>query len=228
MPGSSCRDKEGEGRAVRTDRALTVLITGFGPFPGAPCNPTGALVAKLLHRRRPALADVRLIGHVFPASYAAVDRQLPKLLTRYAPDALLMFGLAARRQQLSVETRARNAVSAVFPDAARSSGHLTSIVAGGPPALPFGPHIGHLVSAAQSRGVFAYLSRDAGRYVCNYLCWRALEHGPKPAAFVHVPKLSGKRPIGRMRRRRRPSLDDLVHGGEAILVALVAAAHRHR
>jgi len=212
---------------VSTDRALTVLVTGFGPFPGAPRNPTGALVAKLLRRRRPALAGVTLIGHVFPTSYAAVDRELPNLLTRYAPDALLMFGLAARRQHLSIETRARNAVSALFPDAARSSGHHASIVAGGPPALPFGPHTRKLVSAARSRGVFAYLSRDAGHYVCNYLCWRALEHGPKLAAFVHVPKLRTKLPLGR-KRPRRPDLDDLVRGGEAILVALVAAAHGRR
>jgi pyroglutamyl-peptidase len=203
------------------------LVAGFGPFPGAPRNPTGALVAKLLRRRRPALADVTLIGHVFPTSYAAVDRELPELLTRYAPDALLMFGLAARRQQLSIETRARNAVSTLVPDAARSTGHLASIVAGGPPALPFGPHTGKLVSAARSRGVFAYLSRDAGRYVCNYLCWRAIEHGPKLAAFVHVPKLPTKIPVGR-KRRRRPNLDDLVRGGEAILLALVAAAHKRR
>jgi pyroglutamyl-peptidase len=213
---------------VRTDRALTVLVTGFGPFPGAPRNPTGALVAKLLRRRRPALTDVALVGHVFPTSYAAVDRELPTLLARHAPDALLMFGLAARRQQLSIETRARNAVSGLFPDAGRSSGRLASIVAGGPPALPFGPHTKKLVAAARSRGVLAYLSHDAGRYVCNYLCWHALQHGPKLTAFVHVPTLRTKIPIRPKRRRRRPGLDDLVRGGEAMLVALVAAAHRRR
>ncbi|MGP0094415.1 MAG: pyroglutamyl-peptidase I [Xanthobacteraceae bacterium] len=212
---------------MRTDRALTVLVTGFGPFPGARRNPTGVLVAKLVRRRRPALADVTLIGHVFPTSYAAVDRELPELLARYAPDAVLMFGLAARRRNLSIETRARNTVSALFPDAARSSGYPATIVAGGPAALPFGPHARHLVSAARSRGAFAYLSRDAGRYVCNYLCWRALERGAEITALVHVPQLRGRIPVGRS-RRRRPKLDDLVRGGEAILVALVAAAHRRR
>jgi pyroglutamyl-peptidase len=44
---------------------LTVLITGFGPFPGAPFNPTMTLPARLAARRRPALADVRRIAHVF-------------------------------------------------------------------------------------------------------------------------------------------------------------------
>ena len=97
--------------------ATTILITGFGPFPGAPFNPTEALVRRLGARRRPALADVRRIVHVFPTSYAAVDRDLPGLLARHQPDVLLMFGLAARTPFVRIETRACNAVSRLFPDA---------------------------------------------------------------------------------------------------------------
>lgn len=47
---------------------LRILITGFGPFPGAPYNPTQALVARLLRLRRPALADVELASHIFPVT----------------------------------------------------------------------------------------------------------------------------------------------------------------
>ena len=42
---------------------LRILITGFGPFPGAPFNPTQPLVARLLRLRRPAFGDVELSGH---------------------------------------------------------------------------------------------------------------------------------------------------------------------
>src|ERR1700694_5007834 len=56
---------------------LRICITGFGPFPGAPFNPTGPLVARLLRLRRPALGDVELSGHIFPVTYQAVDRELP-------------------------------------------------------------------------------------------------------------------------------------------------------
>ena len=59
---------------------LRILITGFGPFPGAPFNPTQPLVARLLRLRRPALGDVELSGHIFPVTYSAVDRELPELL----------------------------------------------------------------------------------------------------------------------------------------------------
>ena len=97
--------------------SLRILITGFGPFPGAPVNPTQPLVARLAKRRRPAFSDVERIPHIFPVSYSAVDRELPALLARHRPDALLMFGLASRTPFIRVETRARNAVTMLWPDA---------------------------------------------------------------------------------------------------------------
>ena len=59
---------------------MRVLLAGFGPFPGAPFNPSAALAKALARRRRPAFAgSMQRITHVFATSYAAVDRDLPKL-----------------------------------------------------------------------------------------------------------------------------------------------------
>src|SRR3979409_1025285 len=96
---------------------LRILITGFGPFPAAPFNPTEPLVARLLRLRRPALSDVELSAHIFPVTYRAVDRELPQLLTKHRPHALLMFGLANRTPHVRVEIRARNAITTLWPDA---------------------------------------------------------------------------------------------------------------
>src|SRR3984893_13416557 len=96
---------------------LRVLITGFGPFPGAPLNPTMPLVARLLRLRRPAFSEVELIGHIFPVTYKAADGKLPQLQAKYRLHALLMFGLASRTPYVRVETRARNAVTMLWPDA---------------------------------------------------------------------------------------------------------------
>src|ERR1039458_7070768 len=104
---------------------LRILITGFGPFPGAPFNPTQPLLARLLRLRRPALGDVELSGHIFPVTYNAVDRQLPDLLARKRPQALLMFGLATRTPFVRIETRARNAVTTLDRKSTRlNSSHL--------------------------------------------------------------------------------------------------------
>ena len=99
---------------------LRLLLTGFGPFPGAPHNPTRPLVTRLAQLRRPALDDVEIFSHIFPVTYAAVDRQLPDVLAQVKPDALLMFGLAARTPYLRIESRARNAVTMLWPDAANT------------------------------------------------------------------------------------------------------------
>src|SRR3979411_1871536 len=106
---------------------LRILITGFGPFPGAPHNPTMPLVSRLLRLRRPAFSDVEFSGHIFLVTYKAVDRELPQLLARYQPHAMLMFGLAPRTPYLRIETRARNAVTMLWPDAHHTNARQGSI-----------------------------------------------------------------------------------------------------
>lgn len=208
--------------------AATILVTGFGPFPGAPFNPTGPLVARLAQLRRPALADMTIITHVFPTSYAAVDRELPRLIASHKPRALLMFGLAARTKSLRIETRARNAL-ALLPDVSGLSLRRNSILPGGPATLPLPVKTRPLLTAARSASVPAILSRDAGRYLCNYLCWRAAEtarkdDGPQLAAFIHVPGIS--RTVRPIAKQHRLTLDDLTRAGTRILLALAAAARR--
>jgi len=142
---------------------LRILITGFGAFPGAPFNPTPALVTRLTRLRRPAFSDVELRGHIFPVTYQAVDRQLPELLAQYRPHALLMFGLAARTPYVRIETRARNAITTLWPDAGGAYVRSGAIVRGAE-AMQVGPHTPRLMRAARATGIDARLSRDAGRY----------------------------------------------------------------
>lgn len=205
--------------------SLRILITGFGPFPGAPFNPTPPLVARLLRLRRPALGDVELIGHIFHVTYATVDRELPELIARHRPHAILMFGLADRTAHVRIETRARNAVTTRFPDADRNRARKGSI-AGGADARMFGPHTAKLLRAAEGTGVDARASRDAGSYLCNYLSWRAIEatendNGPALAAFVHVPLIARDGTAQRPGAKHRITLDQLVDAGEAMLLEMV-------
>jgi pyroglutamyl-peptidase len=208
--------------------ALTVLVTGFGPFPGAPFNPTAALVAALVRRRRPAFADLRRIGHVFRTSYAAVDADLPDLIRRHRPDVLLMFGLAARTPHMRIETHARNRRSVLATDVAGLVPAATAIRAEGAAALAGRAPFARLLAAARTARVPARLSCDAGRYLCNYIYRRALElpdgATPRIVVFVHVPRVThGPRPRRRA-RRRSITLPELVRAGETILCALAAAA----
>lgn len=212
--------------------SLRILLTGFGPFPGAPYNPTQPLVARLSRLRRPAFDDVEFASHIFPVTYAAVDRQLPDVLARYRPDALLMFGLAARTRHLRIETRARNAVTMLWPDAANTRSSKRGIAAKAD-AMMFGPHTARLLRAARLTGIDARPSRDAGAYLCNYLSWRAIEKvkaggGPQLAAFIHIPLLARGHAARRMGTAPRITLEELVDAGEAMLMEMVRLARKTR
>jgi pyroglutamyl-peptidase len=206
---------------------MRVVLTGFGPFPGAPFNPSARLVEALSRRRRPALTSLDLKTHIFATTYAAVDRDLPKLFVA-KPDIVLMFGLAGRRRHLSIETRARNAMSQLFPDAEGYCPPGNVIAPKHASAFRGNAPFMHLLAAARDRAVPARLSRDAGAYLCNYIYWRALQNiqGGKPLVqFVHIPPVrrSTRR---RGKRRAAPTLASLINAAEAILTALVAAS-RH-
>ena len=114
----------------------TILITGFGPFPGAPYNPTQPLVRRLVRRRHPAFAGVRRIAHVFPVSYEAVDRELPALIARERPDVLVMFGLALRTKHIRIETQARNSLTRMVVDVSGHRPIAGTIIPHAPRALP--------------------------------------------------------------------------------------------
>jgi pyroglutamyl-peptidase len=207
-----------------------ILVTGFGPFPGAPFNPTQPLVARLLRLRRPAFDDVELVGHIFPVTYAAVDVQLTDLLARLQPQALLMFGLATRTPWIRIETRARNAITVLWPDAGHTRVQKGSI-SGGADAMMFGPHTLKLLRAAVDTGTDARASRNAGSYLCNYLSWRAIEatcraNGPRLAAFVHVPLVARGGESQRKGKAGRATLEELADAGEAMVLEMVKLTRR--
>ncbi len=208
-----------------------ILITGFQPFPGAPYNPTEKLVERLLCLRRPAFDTIERIGHVFPVTYSAVDRQLPALIEAHSPDALLMFGLATRTPFVRIETRARNTITQIWPDAEHTQVRNRSIVAHSDSTRRFGPHTLRLLRAAQLSGVDARLSLNAGYYLCNYLSWRAIEAtcvggGPRLASFIHVP-LVPRGPAQNAGVSGRVTFEQLVDAGEAMLMETARLA-RHR
>lgn len=182
----------------------TILVTGFGRFPGAPFNPTEAIVAQLLRRRRPAFADMRLAGHVFATRYDAVDRELPALLAREKPEVVVLLGVATRSDRVRLELFARNRVSVLFPDAGGARPARQTISPGAPFFSRGRFPAATLRAALRVAGFDAALSRNAGGYLCNYAYWRALDAatrtgGPRLVVFVHVP------PLHRLGRGRRSS-----------------------
>jgi len=201
----------------------TILVTGFGRFPGTAVNPSMALAARVARAGRRRGIDT--VAHVFATRYATVDRELPKLIAQYRPDAVVMFGVAGRRHSVCIEMFARNRTSRVVPDAGGVVPARGPIAVGASARMRGHAPFTHLLAAARATRVRTILSRNAGTYLCNYVYWRAIEAaarpgGPRRVVFVHVP------PVGRRFRRRRRTkrqaftLDQLARAAEAVLMAV--------
>ncbi|EJW13712.1 Pyrrolidone-carboxylate peptidase [Rhodovulum sp. PH10] len=221
----------------------TILVTGFGAFPGAPRNPTTRMVATLLHGRHARRSDLRLVGHVFPTCWEAVDRELPALLKREQPDAVLLLGVATRANTVRIERVARNRASVLRPDAAKRSPSKRSIAPGAPLFRPGRFPAASLCAALRAAGARPVFSRDAGGYLCNYAYWRALEaaeqpDGPRLVVFVHVPPLPlaprpERHPVRHQVRRpvpmrKRHTLAGHVAAANAAVAALASALRQRR
>src|SRR5215211_4251955 len=92
-----------------------LLVTGFGPFPRMPYNPSAALARRVAALSRWRVLGVEADALVLPTTYAALDKVLDPVLETRAFNALLMIGVASRAKKIRVERRAVNRVSVLCP-----------------------------------------------------------------------------------------------------------------
>jgi pyroglutamyl-peptidase len=210
---------------------LTVLATGFGAFPGAKHNPTVDLIAALRRREgRFARFGIKLETRVLPVLYAETAQRLAKLAAEIAPDAILHFGLAGRRKSISVETRARNRASRLYPDAGGKCAGRLSLVPGGAAIVKARVPAAQIVAALRSAGIASRLSQDAGAYLCNAAFYHSLV-APNPASvgFIHVPwPAAAREQRSSGRSSVRPTFAKIVKAAEIAILEVARAARRER
>ena len=161
----------------------TLLLTGFGPFPGIRDNPSARLVRLAGPEPRWRLRGWHIVPHVFETRYDTVAIDMPRLVEAHRPDAILMIGVASRARWHRIETVARGRSSPLHPDASGRAGQ-----GHGPTALRAGAIIHRLVAAIRAAGVDGRPSPSAGRYLCDFTFHLGLGLGPHDrVAFLHVP-----------------------------------------
>ena len=218
--------------AERSGRRVRILLTGFGRFPGAPANPSAAIAAAIAHaaRRRLDRCGIELMTAILPVDFAEIADVFAGHLAAAKPNAVLHLGLAARRQALTVETRAKNRLSQLHPDAARRVPARPAVIAEAPDYRKVRLPVERLAAAMSRTGAPTRLSNDAGAYVCNAMLYRTLATSVPLAGFIHVPS---PRPVHRPLSRRRagsarPNLAAMVAAVMAALVLVGAEARRNR
>lgn len=169
-----------------------LLVTGFGPFPGAPRNPTEALVAALAAEPAETFGAAALKALVLPTDYRRSWSILRRLYGSFAPDVVVHFGLSDRIKAIHIERVARNAANPAKLDIAGYAPKRARRV--GPDVLHSTLPVTAIHAALTKAGFPAALSDDAGAYVCNATLYRSLHVAPngRQVGFIHVP------PIGRV------------------------------
>ena len=154
-----------------------ILITGFGPFPGQPVNPSAELAKRLA-----AEFNARVL--ILPTEYDAAPKALAAEIAREQPDFLVCLGVAGNSAAVRIEARACNFAHPNRADAAGFYPPDSTIVPGGPE---------YLYSALDIQGAAAASgadrSEDAGDYLCNFIYYTALREGMgrRGPVFIHIP-----------------------------------------
>ena len=172
---------------------MKILITGFESFGGAEFNPSQAAVEAL--RNSAECRDWRFA--VLPVSFARAGAQITELIGEFAPDIVLMLGLAGRATSYRLESQALNLTDARIPDNDGKQPVNAPIVIGGAEWLKSRWPVTDLVNSLNKLGYETVVSTDAGKYVCNATYYAALEttlstrQQPGSAnpivGFIHIP-----------------------------------------
>ena len=207
-------------------RRQTILLTGFGPFPGIPTNASAELVGRLARTAERRLAGYTVHGEILPTEWRDGPLRLTRLLDTLEPVLALHFGVSSHTDGFAIEMRGRNACSA-SPDAIGEHPASCLVLEHGPDSLPATLPVHHIVARLRRKGLPARVSRDAGGYLCNALLYHSLTHarrhtGGWRAGFIHIPDALIPRGAAAGRRSRsgcRMSLEDAVEGGLEIIAA---------
>lgn len=170
---------------------MKLLITGFGPFGNVKVNPSWE-VAKRIALVHPA--GVEVCARRLPVAFDGVGDVLWEAVEQFAPDVVLMLGVATKRSVISYERVAINIDDSSNVDNDGKSYPGTPIRIDGPTAYFSTLPVKEMRDATLATGLAAEISNSAGTYVCNhtmYECLYRIEHnGLKTrAGFVHVPQL---------------------------------------
>jgi len=164
-----------------------VLITGFGPFPGAPENPS-AWLAEALAAKSAVIAGVELHAQVLPTEWRAAAL-IHDLYAALQPVLTIHFGLNQRAKGFRIERFAHNRAGA-RPDASGALPPSHVVKHCGAARLATALPVAQLVRHLKTGGAPAVSSSSAGNYLCNFLYYHALEWAEangRHALFVHIP-----------------------------------------
>jgi len=174
----------------------TVLLTGFGPFPGVRVNESARLVTELAAAARRNFSSHVFLAEILDTAWLSAPEHVTRLMQEKHPALALHFGVAQEAQGFRIERHAANAclskadAVAKFPTSPRLDEN-------GPPLRAATIDAPGIAANLSRLGFPAAVSDDAGGYLCNAVLYHSLaaaadrDHACR-TGFIHIPAdLSG-------------------------------------
>ncbi|XP_035643630.1 pyroglutamyl-peptidase 1-like [Oncorhynchus keta] len=166
----------------------TVIVTGFEPFGDHTVNASWVAVQEL--ERLGLGQSVDLYVCEVPVEYQAVQSLLPSLWKQHQPQLVVHVGVSGIATTVTLEKCGHNHGykrvdnCSFCPDS-------QCCLDGGPDCIDSVIDMDLVCKRVNSSrlGVAVSVSKDAGRYLCDYTYYTSLYLGKGRSAFVHVPPL---------------------------------------
>lgn len=155
---------------------MRIVITAFEPFGEFDTNSSYLALERLNY------LDIERV--VLPVSYPDAYVVLREIVKEC--DFIILLGMAASRNKISIEERAKNLLEFKIPDNNRQIITNTLISYEADEFLYSKVDIDNLINYL-NKDFDLYKSNDAGTYICNYLYFKVLQTYDAPSIFIHLP-----------------------------------------
>ncbi|XP_064197486.1 pyroglutamyl-peptidase 1-like [Anguilla rostrata] len=166
----------------------TVVVTGFGPFGEHAVNASWVAVKELEQLGLGPGVDLHV--HEVPVEYQAVSCLVPSLWEQYHPQLVVHVGVSGAATAITLEMCGHNH-GYKRPDNCSFCPDTHCCVEGGADCIKSVIDMETVCQRvkASGLGVSVTVSKDAGRYLCDYTYYLSLHLSGGSSAFVHVPPL---------------------------------------
>lgn len=165
-----------------------MVVTGFGPFGGHPTNASWVAVQEL---QKLGLGDeVTMYVYEVPVEYQKVLDLIPSLWRRHNPELLIHVGVSGMATTVTLEKCGHNHGYKVLDNLCYCpDSHCC--VQGGPDCIESIVDMDAVCNtvADPQLDVAVSVSKDAGRYLCDFIYYTSLHQSHGRSAFIHVPPL---------------------------------------
>ncbi|XP_055796711.1 pyroglutamyl-peptidase 1-like [Salvelinus fontinalis] len=166
-----------------------VVVTGFEPFGAHTINASWVAVQEL--KRLGLGKDVDLHVYEVPVEYQAVQSLVPSLWKQYHPQLVVHVGVSGMATTVTLEKCGRNHGYKGL-DNSRFCPHSHCCIEGGPDYIDSVIDMELVCKRVTTSGlgVAVSVSKDAGRYLCDFTYYTSLYLSHGRSAFVHVPPIA--------------------------------------